>query len=315
MNLAIRVDFGNIKFISYGHFFRIFKIYNFFKKKINFVFIVKYGDLSFFKKFFKGKILKIPNPKNFKTVFLYLKRNNINKILCDINSECSFINTAKPDFKIIGIKDNTKFLKYYDTIIFPHSYIKIKKKKEQTIYQGLKYIFFDKLFFKKKFKLKKKMSNLTVTIGGSDNLNLSKKIIDILIKKRLNIRLNLVIGPGYKKKISRYKNKNLKIYENVSNEKFLNIRLKSDFIITSGGQTLYENLFLNIPMICFDTNNHEKKIIDDFANKKFLIKGSFDKLKQIEKFIDYKSRKNLSNNTAKLNYKLTVYKILSKLLK
>ena len=34
MNLAFRFDFARKNHLSYGHFFRIYKIYNFLKRKV-----------------------------------------------------------------------------------------------------------------------------------------------------------------------------------------------------------------------------------------------------------------------------------------
>ena len=315
MNLAIRFDYGKKRFISYGHFFRILKLYNYFKKKYKFSFLIKHGDKKLFKKYFKADFIRIKK-NNHEKINKYLKKNKIKFILCDINSDCQYLSKNRKSFKLIGIKDNLINFSYYNIIIFPHPYKIFKKIKNIKFYAGLKYTLLEKNFLKEKHILRKRFSNLIISMGGSDNNNLSKKIINILTKYKFKNNINLVVGPGYKKNLIKYTNKKIRIFKNLSNFEYLQLRLKADLILTTGGQSMYENLFLNIPMICFPTNIHEEKSIKFFNKKKLLIKGSDFKIKNIDFYTKYEFRKKIKRNLYNnINYNNNFFNLIQKLLK
>jgi len=152
MNLAFRFDFARKNHLSYGHFFRVLKIYNFIrnknKKRNKFIYLVKIGDKFLFSKFFTGEFIKIKKFNNYKFIEKRLKERKIKTIISDLPYGCKLINRIKDNFKIIGIKDNLKNISDCDVIFFPFlqsnfekKYI-IKKSKENNFkyFCGLKYL-------------------------------------------------------------------------------------------------------------------------------------------------------------------------------
>lgn len=315
MNLAIRFDFGKKKFISYGHFYRVLKIYNYFKKKINFTFIIRHGDERFFKKHFDGHFLRLK--KSFKQnnfVIDHLKKYKIKTIICDLNAGCNFISKLKNKYKLIGIKDNYYNLDYYKYIFYPHEYKKISNR-NLKIYNGINYSFIEKNNLRKKHKLKKEIKNITICLGGSDNLDISKKVLDLVLNNNPKLKINLLIGPGYKKSLKKYKKKKIKIFKNLDNLNHIKKRLNCDLLITSGGQTMYESFFLGVPMICFGTSQHENKIISYYSKKGLLFKGDYLKIKKITKFYSFNLRKKIKKKIRKKFYiKLKTFAQLKKII-
>tara|TARA_B100000686_G_C16720597_1_gene934716 strand:- start:32 stop:1009 length:978 start_codon:yes stop_codon:yes gene_type:complete len=324
MNLAFRFDFARKNHLSYGHFFRIYKIYNFLKKKskIRFIFLVKTGDKYLFSKFFKGEFIKIGQSSNYQVIEKRLQKKNIKNIICDLPYSCDFISKIKKNFKIIGIKDNLKNLNDFDLIFFPFlnsisekKYI-IKKSKENGFkyYCGLQYLI--NLPSKKKInKIKKKIKEITISIGGSDILNLSTKIIDVLLKiKKREFKINLICGPGFRSIIKTDNKKNIYIYRNLNNLKFENLRLKSDIFICSGGQTMYENIYSKIPSICFPTSKNEGNAINILSKNKLVKKAKIKKLPYIIKKMDLKERKKIFFKLESLNLKNLFFDKLSKVI-
>ena len=130
----------------------------------------------------------------------------------------------------------------------------------KNIYGGYKYYILRDEFkdFKNK-EIKKDVSKVLITFGGTDPNNFTEKIADILNEYYPNIKVDIILGLGYKDK-DRIKEKyfgkeNISIYESVRN--ISNYMYNSDIVITSGGRTMYEVASLGVPCLVLCQNERE----------------------------------------------------------
>lgn len=97
-----------------------------------------------------------------------------------------------------------------------------------------------------------------VTTGGTDEYGIALSIIDTI--KELDIKIKVIIGPGYKddyiKRIEKIKTKNIElIYKPSSLKEYIN---SSKIVITAGGSTLYEVLSQkSIPIVFSMVDNQD----------------------------------------------------------
>jgi len=122
---------------------------------------------------------------------------------------------------------------------------------------------------------KKKVDNILVTFGGTDNTNLTMRILKILIPLscEYNFIINVINGPGFAHKDS------LKIFLSELSESYRErvfwseggtrqiseFMIESDFAITSAGRTVHELAALKVPAIVIAANDRER--LHSFATK------------------------------------------------
>ena len=102
---------------------------------------------------------------------------------------------------------------------------------------------------------------ISVNTGGSDLKNIHQKLLKKILEENLNrdIKFFFYIGPGIKKK-NLYKKKLKNIFFISNNILFIKKALLSKTIITSGGLSMYENLFFKKKLLAIPTSFNEKKI-------------------------------------------------------
>ena len=235
-NILFKFDVDSGKVAGTGHFMRCLLIYNLLKKK--------YKNKFKYHFFFNNYINKnlIINDKNFISKISFIKKNDliINDTPQIINK--SFLDYCRNNkFKNLILIDHDKInYPYKYSLINGIFYLKKKLINATYIYQGFKYILLDKNYA----SIKKKKSNLLriiITTGGTDNKNIIYKIYKFL-KDITNIKIYIVIGPGFKKNnpILKEKAKNIFFIKNKKNLKpFFE---KTDVSITAGGISMFESI-------------------------------------------------------------------------
>jgi UDP-2,4-diacetamido-2,4,6-trideoxy-beta-L-altropyranose hydrolase len=162
---------------------------------------------------------------------------------------------------------------------------------------GHKFCALRKSFWKNNNKiLRKEIKNIVIFFGGADIHKLSTKVAKLIINSYKNYKINLVSTKNVN-------NKNI-IYNNYLSEKKMKLLLqKSDIIITSGGQTLYEMACVGIPGIILSETKYDRDDINAWKKKGSIIyAGKWnDKninnriLASLEKIKSKKIRQSLSN--------------------
>jgi len=121
----------------------------------------------------------------------------------------------------------------------------------------------------------KKLQKILLTFGGSDDNDITRRIIPYFFDK--NYDVTIVLGPSYKhyenlKKIIQ-KNKNFRIVVNEKN--MAQLFAKQDLVISSSGITVYELACLGIPCILIPSDMHQKKTAVEISKQGFGINYGF----------------------------------------
>ena len=177
----------------------------------------------------------------------------------------------------------------------------------------------DEFLKKKPNKWGNKVKNLLVTFGGTDQHNLTSKVIDNIINicNQYKIKIFIVTGAGYtrikslQKKVDKLNKINSQIFYTHASGVISEIMSKCDIAITSNGRTVYELAEMNIPSIVI--SQHKRENTHLFAHKKngfipigvFKGKKSMTNLRKIflNLISDNDLRKDYYNKIKKTNFK------------
>ncbi|EQB39200.1 hypothetical protein M947_08585 [Sulfurimonas hongkongensis] len=101
---------------------------------------------------------------------------------------------------------------------------------------------------------------ILIAMGGADEFDFTRKIVESIIKSKINIELNIIIGSGYEYRDgleSRLKNSDIKykIKQNITN--MLDEYLNCDIGIGAGGLTSSEMVATKISPILIATYEHQ----------------------------------------------------------
>lgn len=308
--------------IGLGHLYRSTSIAENLRKSFKIYFIGDLKTKKFFKKFkLRNKFIHYENINDF---YKIIKKNKPNIIINDRldNSYKYVLFIKKFCDKIINFEDNGKGNELADLSINEFNYAKIKEKNQ--LY-GFEYFLLRREFLsKRKITFNNKIEKILITFGGTDPSNYTIKTVNLLnsISKELKITLFVVIGPGYKykisikKKLTKFSNQNIKFYESVG--KMSQIMSNVDFAFSSNGRTVLELAQMNVPGIIIDQNKRESthlfwKISKGFYNfKKFDLKNEKSIIKKFIFILKNDNiRKKLYNNLLSYNFKSNKNRIIS----
>lgn len=194
-----------------------------------------------------------------------------------------------------------------------------EKPKLSNMLVGYKYFEMREEFFNApKFRFNKIVKNVLITFGGTDDNNMTQRVLKILlpIAKKEKISVEAITGPGYVhqkelkefiKSLEAYYKNNIK-WISKGTKQISEYMSKSDFVITSAGRTVYELTQLKVPTIIIAAN--ERELLHTFgkqAGMKYLGLHSLVTDTVIEKAIlEYinqpELRKNISENLAKYDF-------------
>ena len=181
----------------------------------------------------------------------------------DINK---FYNIAR---KIIYIDDLAKFKEYNMDLLINTSIeaLNIDYKGKAKKLLGSKYALLRDEFKHIKYKLPKpNVERIMITLGGGDENNITKCILDLFLDNYNDIEYNVVLGNSYKYKdfmIENYKDKNVNFHINTKN--MAELMLNSDLVISAGGNTLYELCACGTPTIAVIISDNQGKFVQGIS--------------------------------------------------
>lgn len=291
-----------------GHYYRYISIKQLFRKKWKI-------DLCLNSK--KPIIKSNYNWNNNIGTSIFLKK--INKF--DIIIIDSFLINKRLSSVLDKSKKCTIFLddyikrKYQDSLHIDWTFGLNNKIKKNKLF-GKKFCLVRRQFLNKKYTIKsKKKLIVSCMFGGNDIKNLSQLLYKkINIFKINNIKIIFLINKNYPSYKTISKNQN--VFHDLDIKKIIKIFLRSDVVISTSGQSLYELAALKIPTlsICINKNQKmdaisfkRKKLIENIflKERKLLVGKIILKLRKFKKVIFRKS----------INRKLKKYKFDGKLLK
>ena len=318
--IIFRVDSN--KQIGFGHIYRCLNLANLFiKKKTKVIFIIKnFRDKYYPKITNKIKINKINEKIKKKT-----EAKKIKKIFYKENSDLLILDTDYL-FKYSDLK-NKEFIKEIDELskkiicwdnLFNRNWKFLATYRPYpkfidlgSINKNTKKIYgFDKFYQNEKIKktnIKKNVSNVVLSLGGTKNKNNIKFILNSINKSYEFFNITVLISNRadflFIKK--NFKNdKNIKLIFRTKNvHKILE---KSDLAIISGGMSKYEVFLHCLPSLIFNINSLQKKINSSIFKSKIAV--TINSLEEFEKKLkiitkNYELRKTLSMNCKLLRKK------------
>ena len=173
--------------------------------------------------------------------------------------------------KIVYIDDLAKFNKYNMDILINTSIeaLNINYKGSAKKLLGPKYAILRDEFKNIKHKSpKSNVEKVIITLGGGDENNITKDILDSLLDNYNDIEYNIILGNSYKYKdfmIENYKDEKVKFHINTNN--MAEIMLDSDLAISAGGNTLYELSACGISTIAIIIADNQRKFVQAIHRK------------------------------------------------
>jgi spore coat polysaccharide biosynthesis predicted glycosyltransferase SpsG len=140
---------------------------------------------------------------------------------------------------------------------------------------GTKYVILqDELLRRDEKNYRKKVYNILVTLGGTDQYNLTLKILKALNETNQESEIFVVIGPfnPFYEDLKKFVEKSdLKINLLKSPEKMAEIYLKADIAISAGGTSCYEIAYFGIPNLIVTITDNQLKNAEELDRQKVSI--------------------------------------------
>lgn len=297
-NILIRCDASQT--IGLGHITRCLVLANEFKKSGNNIFFaIKNNELAIEKikdEQFDMIIASDDNFDYFKWIVDIIEQQKIDIFIGDIRDgfPIELISYMKnKNILTVAIDEPSDYAKECDMCFYPpHANID-KTKYKGKVYQGLEYVILRPEFYEKFEKVKNKIPNVLVMMGGTDAYNLTLPVIKKIDTCKENFEIKLILSEKHKDidvlnkfaKISKHK---VIIYNKVENmASFLN---NIDFAISQFGTVAYEYLIKNIPANYIHNDKEDKCIYNYFLNNSYAILDSIDNI-NVDKLLNLSYRK------------------------
>ena len=269
---------------GYGHLNRLLSLKFYFQKKF-YVKIINFTDTKIknFPSFFFSQSRKILNQNlfyKFDKIILDISNNKIfkeKKFLRVLSSLTKKFRSKIVLIDSIGEEMFNNFKKFYFSILIcPYFFNKnfiFKKRKNVKYFTGEKFTILPLKYKKIKIKfLDKKIKNLMISCGGSDQNQNSIKILKFLEKLKIKLKINVVIGPFFSKnlllKIKNFKKisyNEINIF--IKQKSLIKIISNSQIAIISSGLTKYETASVGLPSIVFCENKKQLILNQSYAKR------------------------------------------------
>lgn len=307
-DFGIRVEMGEK--IGSGHFFRCLSIAEELKKRGNKTIFLTSNKKNFEehnKKKFPYLILK-EKTENEKIEECRKLMDKIGCLIVDLPTKEEEYGKKLEQHNVVIINDTGR-IEVFSKILINGSIVKefhkytVENKKTEFLL-GPKFMILRKEFLEGKKKMKKtakKIKNVLLVFGGSDDTNITSKILPSILYKE-DLKITVVLGPTNKNK--------QKIKEIVSNQSHTelvinpknisNLFSKQDLVVSSTGITIYELACLGIPTIMVPVNLSQMKAAREMEKRGFgkILGSSKTDLRKFEhifsKFEDEKFRQKMS---------------------
>jgi len=286
---------GGLK-LGLGHIYRTLSLANQLKKYANIKFLTTSGDIEINK--IRGNNFEVFRGENIAEIENQLNLNKPQIVIIDkLEVEESFCRDIKQSFnpKMVIFGNTSSANKSADIVInaaigTKHRNKSFIDKNTGTLYlEGPKYLVLRDEFYEHKnsYKFKNDLKRMLLIFGGSDQANLTSRVLNKLLNMDYDFKIEVVLGAKFgfhselNQVLDKHENKKEKvnIYKDVNNvSKLIS---NSDLLITSPGATMFESFCIGAPTIAFYQNPHQKKVM--FKN--FPIAFDFNEVENFEEFI------------------------------
>lgn len=252
MKILIRAD-GGLS-VGMGHIMRSLVLADKLKKFAEVIYICKSG------KEFESGIYYV-REKGYRVI--QIRRENLIKDILALEGDClitdsydvneEYFNITRERFLVTGyIDDMNKYYFNVDFLINQNVYAEDMDyyvNEDTVLFLGPKYVLLRDEFLNIPARnIRENINDVMVTIGGSDNLNLTAKIVNLITSHYSNLRLHVVVGPAFifKEQLKSLYSDKVKIYYNPNMSELM---LKCDLAISACGSTVYELAACGTPTI------------------------------------------------------------------
>ena len=328
--ILFRAD-GNSE-IGLGHLYRLFSLIEMLKEHFKFTFLSsETSTVNIIPNSYQLKI--IPTQITIKEepdwISKEFDKNNTLLIADGYQFDSSYQRKIKEKgFKFVYIDDLASEHMFADLIInhSPNITSQIYSAEPYTKFAlGTKYALLRPAFLDliAKEKTVQKIDKAFVCFGGADPYDLTLKATKALLKTPQVKKIDIVLGGAYShKEIYTLTQKNIKIYQNISEEELMKTMVTSNFAIAPASTILYELCCVKIPVLSGYYVNNQKKIYNGFANKKVIFEmgnmkdfsiNSFEEQIQLFFKIDFQELINRQKKIFDQNIKNRFCKLISSL--
>ena len=160
------------------------------------------------------------------------------------------------------------------------------------------------------YEVREKVSNILITMGGSDMLNIAGNLGEILLKVLpKDVTLTLVCGrfsPHLEKvrEMAKQAKERVHVLTNVSD--MWNVMQQCDLVIAAAGSTMYELCTMGVPTICCYYVENQRRMAEYFGSKTSMLNAG-DFSENPEKVLE-----SIQDDTLKLVKNTSMRKQLSK---
>lgn len=296
MRIIIRAD-GGIN-IGMGHIMRTLVLANYLSEFAEVIYVCRAEDeFHTGREYIRQEGFKVIEISRGSMIYdiLYIKGDCLITDSYDVDE--SYFDKTKKVFGVTGyIDDLNKHRFNVDFIINQNIYAEdlcYKANTDTKLFLGSRYALLREEFINLPSKdIRKKIQDIMITLGGSDNNNLTKLIIEKIRVAYPDVNLHVVIGPSfiYEQTLRAMESHNIRLYKNPRMSKIME---KSDLAISACGSTLYELATSGIPTIGVIVADNQKK-----AAKKMEDSGIIVYARNME---------NIADNIVKLNHQKRMY--------
>jgi spore coat polysaccharide biosynthesis predicted glycosyltransferase SpsG/RimJ/RimL family protein N-acetyltransferase len=327
--LRILIITESNKKIGYGHFYRcqaIFYSFNALRYPV-FLIVNDPSEGNFILNKLELKESSIIN-YNWNNNFIFdnlLSKEDI-LVVDSYNIKASTLKSLRNKVKLLVLIDDYSRLNYRSSLVINPSIFfnyPLNTLKTNVVINGKESIIFNE--FKSnnyKYNIKKKISIITITLGGSNQEKVIIQILNVLNVLYNKPIINLISNHFNSYKINSFNNLKIYRYYHLNREKFISILQRSDLVITGLGQTVFELLALRIPFIGIQLVDNQKNNylnLKNILNYKFIISKDNKIISTlpslIKKIISFRSRSYIYKYFLKFNIKNNTAKIVDKIIK
>jgi len=171
-----------------------------------------------------------------------------------------------------------------DLVINPNIYA--KSAKENHLY-GTKWAILRKEF-KQRFHKTNNRFTLAVTLGGSDEKNITYEIIRHLKKWHIPFFAHIILGATnpHKHKVSTLLKDTKSFKLHIDPKNFASLLADADLVISASGQTTIDVLYLNKPSLAINVVDNQNKITQELKRKKLALTLEASKIKKFTRALN-----------------------------
>ncbi len=191
-----------------------------------------------------------------------VEENFAKRIQEEVSARLAIFTNITPANQYADIAVIADYGSYFRNIKF------IDDKTRTFYYYGPRYWILRKDFFELKKKARvpaDSIERILIIFGGSDPLNLTSAVLDVLLELNDHYLFDVVLGGGFtfmtdlNHVLRKYTNKRkeVNLYQNINNVS--KVMFDADLAITSPGLSLFESLCVGTPVIAFHQNSIQKE--------------------------------------------------------